>query len=58
MEDFESHPDDEIKARSAKTEPNLFLWKNYTVDKSEFYLRRLLSILFIGGIFGITVALL
>ena len=54
----EATPDTAFKARAAKTEPHLFIWKHYAIDLLGLVLRRSVGIVLLGALFGISYALL
>lgn len=58
VEDFRDKPDGEIKCHDVHNEPDMIIWKNMNTSLYHAIGRRVVSLLVLGLIFGLTILLL
>ena len=54
VEDFEDNPDDEMEIRAARTEPGMYLWHYYSLQKSDLISKRVFTAISLVVIFMIS----
>jgi len=54
VEDFEDNQNDEMEIRAAKTEPGMYLWNYYSLQKSDLFARRIFTVISLVAVFLIS----